>query len=187
MEVSLYSNIILIISMIGFAEESGGVPIWSSKQQVTAGEGGTAVLSCHFSPEKLMDNLTVVWVKRTAGAEDAVVHAQGTQKTFHNQSAAYSNRTAMDKDWFQRNDTTLNVHRIRAMDAGEYSCWIIQPPPSLLTAYKCCTVRLSVEWRDDLKQLIVVWSLYFLSIALCIFFLDRCRRQKAPPDGIHEP
>ncbi|XP_056379312.1 CD276 antigen-like [Hyla sarda] len=162
---------------------AGEIQICPSKQHVTTDVGGTAVLSCRIWHGTSTDNLSVVWKKTTGGAEDIVVHNQNVGNTSNNQGAAYLHRTAMYEDWFSRRDATLNVTGIGAEDAGEYSCCIIRGPPSLTTMYSCCTTTLDVrEWKGDIKQVVVVWSLYIISLAGCVFVLHRCRRQTADPD-----
>ncbi|KAM4022685.1 butyrophilin subfamily 1 member A1-like [Anomaloglossus baeobatrachus] len=154
-----------------FSAAGSDIPICSSNQTVTAGVGDSAVLSCHFSYGKSTENLTVIWKKRKEGVGAIVVYQN--DEAFNNQNADYLNRTAMHEDWLQRNDATLTVTRIRSADAGEYSCWIIESPPSRITEHKCCRRRLYVaqEWKGDRKQLVVSWSIYLSVLSLLILLL----------------
>lgn len=176
MAVRFYSY---VFWMACWAKGSGDIPICSTKPEVTASIGGATLLPCQFTYGKSINGLTVVWRRTTEGGED-IVHNQGKSGTFKNQSAAYVDRTAMSKDWFQSKNATLSLERIRAEDAGEYSCWIIQSPPSLLTSYKCCTIRLHVDpqWKGDIKVTVVFCSIYLLVLTLCVYILWRCRQQQ---------
>ncbi|CAJ0941257.1 unnamed protein product [Ranitomeya imitator] len=161
------------------------IPICSSRQIVTASVGDSAVLSCHFSYGKFMNNLTVIWKKITEGTEAIVVYDKG--KTFSNLSADCLHRTAMHKEWFLCKDATLTVTRIRPEDAGEYGCWMVLSPPGRVTEHKCCTRRLYVtQEKGDTVQLVVAWSVYLSFLSLLLLFLFGCSKKKPRLDRLND-
>ncbi|XP_072276080.1 butyrophilin subfamily 3 member A2-like [Pyxicephalus adspersus] len=168
------------VFMVIHTARSANIPLNSSNHEVAAPVGGTAVLPCHLQTfGKTTKNLeTVLWKKKN-GTQEIVVLFYSTNNQLMNQSKAYRGRTTMSEQWLTHGEGNLIMKKITLDDAGEYSCWTKESSVGPLSEHKCCSMNLYVEQRMSGKQqqLIISWTLYLLSLSLCLLILYRCGSQ----------